>query len=175
VLVILLLILPKKPLKLNSVMKIKYCSSFSLLESVFAIALLTFILTALLGLITLNLKSNEDSSSEKDAANMATLLISARRVIPLDRHALCLPALSTLSPGQELSETFNIDSEGQKIPNEKKFRLTYNILRDEKLTNLYRLHLKLKWPATPLESKRDKNEFEIKTSIRLDEWTDSST
>jgi len=106
---------------------------------------------------------------------MATLLISARRVIPLDRHALCLPALSTLSPGQELSETFNIDSEGQKIPNEKKFRLTYNILRDEKLTNLYRLHLKLKWPATPLESKRDKNEFEIKTSIRLDEWTDSST
>lgn len=143
--------------------------AFSLVECVFAIGITAFVITALLGLISLNLKSNSNSAAEMDAANLCTMLMNARRILPADRHALALPPLTNLTPGQEVTKTVNIDNEGNETTEEQRFRLTYRLKQEEKLPNLYRLYLKLKWPATPAENKTKKNEFEINTTIRLDQ------
>lgn len=147
--------------------------AFSLVECLIAIAVSAFVLVSLIGLMTLNLRNDGDSQNEVDASNIMSMLLSARRILPMDQPALALPSLTSLQPGAELKETMYIDSYGLESSHQERFNLYYEIRREERLIDLYRLKLKLIWPATPNQEKHVANELEVSTTIRLNNLSES--
>jgi type II secretory pathway pseudopilin PulG len=79
--------------------------SFSLVEMVFAIAVLSVSLVVVIGLLAEGLSNNHDSSGRLQAADVASLLISTRRTAPTNSNLanFALPALGgTNSAGQDV-------------------------------------------------------------------------
>ncbi len=64
--------------------------AFSLVEVVFAIAICSFVLIAILGLFTTGLQSTKESGEEIQAANLASTLVSLRMAAPTN-NIVALP------------------------------------------------------------------------------------
>lgn len=149
--------------------KMRKQKAFSLVECLMAVAIASFVLISLTGLMTINIKNDGNSQSEVDASNLISMLLCARRVIPEDQAALALPPLSEIAPGLDVKKSVFIDSYGRESTKQEKFKLDYEIRRDAQLVDLYRLRLKLIWPPPPEEKeRRSLNELEVTSTIRQD-------
>jgi len=57
-------------------------SAFSLIEVALALGICSFVIVALMGLFTVGLHDSKDSGEKIEAANLASLILSARRAAP---------------------------------------------------------------------------------------------
>jgi type II secretory pathway pseudopilin PulG len=73
-------------------------ASFTLVEVVLALAIFSFALVTTMALLSVALRTNKDSSDQVQAANIASLLVSARRAEPTNGGAsfttFALPTLN---------------------------------------------------------------------------------
>jgi Tfp pilus assembly protein PilV len=130
-----------------------------LVEVVIAIAVLSFSLIAIMGLLGEGLSNNHDSSSRLQAADIASLLISTRRTNPINTNLtnFALPALGgTNSAGQDVVTAANnyvkVQTDGTisgaNTSNQVLYNLHYVITPSGSQTNIANVDLILWWPAT---------------------------
>ncbi|HEY0256602.1 MAG TPA: hypothetical protein VGC39_04085 [Candidatus Methylacidiphilales bacterium] len=135
--------------------------AFSLVEIVFAIAVLSFSLIVIIGMLGEGLSNNHDSSGRLQAADIASLLISTRRTSPNNSNLtnFALPALGgTNSAGQDVvNATTNyaqvqtdgtIAASGAGASAQVVYNLRYIITPAGSQTNIANVDLVLWWPAT---------------------------
>jgi type II secretory pathway pseudopilin PulG len=135
--------------------------SFSLVEMVFAIAVLSFSLVVIIGMLGQGLSNNHDSSGRLQAADIASLLISTRRASPTNSNLtnFALPALGgTNAAGQDvvISATTNYVKvqtdgticSGTPAATQVVYNLRYIITPTGGQTNIANVDLVLWWPST---------------------------
>ena len=104
-------------------------SAFSLIEVVLALAVMSFALVAVVGLFSVGLQTNKESSDQLQATDVASLLISARRAQPTGTLSnFALPALnvaqvSSAATGVLLSLDGTVASSSATAP----FRVAYTV------------------------------------------------
>lgn len=143
--------------------------SFSLIEVLLALGIISFALVALIGLFTLGLKTNKESSDQIEAANVASLLLSTLRAIPTNPPAgFALPALNQGT----VSKTVKVASDGTTTDlatTSRAYNLYYvvgtNATTGPKLANVYMM---LWWPASaPMPTNNPSAYYEVTAQIAL--------
>ena len=133
--------------------------AFSLVEMVFAIAVLSFSLVVIIGLLGEGLSNNHDSSGRLQAADIASLLISTRRTSPTNSNLanFALPPLGTNLAGQNVViaatnyvkvQTDGTIVSGTPTSTQVVYNLRYVITPLGLQTNIANVDLVLWWPST---------------------------
>jgi type II secretory pathway pseudopilin PulG len=134
--------------------------AFSLVEMVFAIAVLSVSLVVIIGLLAEGLSNNHDSSGRLQAADIASLLITTRRTAPTNSNLtnFALPALGgTNSAGQDVVnattnyvkvQTDGTISSGTPASTQVVYNLRYIITPSGSKNNIANVDLVLWWPST---------------------------
>lgn len=136
-------------------------NSFSLVEIVFVIAVMSFSLIVVIGMLGEGLSSNHDSSSRLQAADIASLLISTRRAAPTNSNIanFALSALGkTNAAGQDQVNATNyyskVQTDGTAVTSftntstEVVYNLRCIVTPSGSQTNIANVDLVLWWPAT---------------------------
>lgn len=140
---------------------------FSLVETVIAVGIATFVLVACVGLLSVGLKMNRQSEDLIESSEAAAFLASIVQVAgatgnrPLDISVFPLPNLADVT--QDVSGKYQADLRGLKTSDTPVFDVQYFMSRPD--TNLGRVHLVLSRPAgAPAQSQRH---YEADVSVRL--------
>jgi Tfp pilus assembly protein PilV len=132
-----------------------------LVEVVLAIAVLSFSLIIVIGMLGEGLSNNHDSSSRLQAADIASLLISTRRAAPTNSNLtnFALPALGgTNAAGLDVVNAVTnytkVQTDGTAITSvtnsstQVVYNLRYIVTSSGPQTNIANIDLVLWWPAT---------------------------
>jgi len=140
---------------------------FSLVETVIAVGIATFVLVACVGLLSVGLKMNRQSEDLIESSEAASFLTSIVQVAsatgnrPLDESVFPLPNLADVT--QDVVGKYQADVRGLKTATSPIFDVQYFMSRPD--TNLGRVHLVLSRPAgAPSQSQ---SHYEADVSIRL--------
>lgn len=145
---------------------------FSLVEVVVALGLVSFVLVALMGLISTGLNGTRASEESIEAANLASTLVDQWRADPSTLLAdLAGSDAAHAGSGPPQASSFQsalLDANGRPVAGgaEPKFKLTYATWRDSSLTNLVRLHLILSAPAGSALANAT-TRYELQASVNL--------
>lgn len=120
--------------------------AFSLIEVVLALAVMSFALVAVVGLFSVGLKTNKESSDQIHATDVASLLIAARRAAPTTAFTTPI-ALPPLNVGVTNSVPLNLDGTTNSS-SATPFRLKYTVTIPPATPKLANLYLLIWWPAT---------------------------
>ncbi len=144
--------------------------SFSLIEVLLALGIISFALIALVGLFTVGLRTNKESSDQIEAANIASLLLTTLRALPTNPPAsFALPALNQAT----VSKTIQVTADGATAvatnASGPSYNLSYtvgtNAATGSKLANVY---LMLWWPASaPMPTNKTSAYYEMTAQVAL--------
>jgi len=145
-------------------------TAFSLIEVVIAIAVVSFCLFALLGLLSVGAKAGYDSNETVQAANMASLLVTERRAAPTNTISATFPILpltNTMSPSSVYvaADCTMLSSAQTNLP---VYRLAYKVTSNANKTAS--LYLCLSWPPSidpTVNPAEVKGRYEVFTCIPL--------
>ena len=133
--------------------------AFSLVELVLAIAVISISLLVVIGLLGEGLSNNHDSSSRLQAADIASLLISARRAAPTNSNLanFALPPLGGTNAAYQdvVNATTNytkVQTDGTAVTSVSPSQVVYNlrciVTPSGSQNNIANVDLVLWWPAT---------------------------
>jgi len=144
--------------------------AFSLVEVVLALAIFTFALVTILGLLGVALGTNKQSSDQIQAANIASLLISTRRASPTNTGpnfaAFALPNLNQ----SMFTNTAIVGEDGTTTATSStRYNLYYvvgtNSATGTRTANVYLL---LWWPLNaPMPTNNPSAYYELTTAVSL--------
>jgi len=145
-------------------------ASFSLVEVVIALAIFSFALVTMMALLSVALGTNKESSDQIQAANIASLLVSARRAAPTNSGAnftkFALPVLNQ----NYTTNTIQIGSDGMIATGTSAvYNLYYGVgTNADTGPNLAKVYLLLWWP---LEARMPTNNpsacYELSSQVSL--------
>ena len=146
----------------------KECRAFSLVEVVIALAVTTFAVMAMIGLLGTGIHSGKESEDQIQAAGVASLIISQCAAAPTNAIAnfILTPnnltnALTTFGPG-------NIGLDGKITTVNPAYQVSglagTNTMTGSKLAEVY---LRLTWPATASANNSAVGSYEVLTYIPL--------
>ena len=147
--------------------------SFSLIEVLLALGIISFAMVALIGLFALGLKTNKESSDQIEAANVASLLLSTLRAIPTNPPpGFAIPALNqgtvskTVKVGADgTTASANVTSSSGRSAYSLYYVVGTNATTGPKLANVY---LMLWWPATaPMPTNNPSAYYEVTAQVAL--------
>jgi type II secretory pathway pseudopilin PulG len=150
-------------------------AAFTLVEIVFSLGLVVFVLVALLGLLGSGVRDVGESEKRIEVANLATTLLEARLATPAATNAISpLPPLVLKdlpkSTASALTGTKIIDAGAASADGKPgAYQLTYRIWRDVTAfadSQLVRFDIVLSWPAQANASKTG-NRYELHTATIL--------
>jgi len=144
--------------------------AFSMVEVVFAMAIFTFALVTILGLLGLALGTNKQSSDQIQAANIACLLITTRRASPTNTGAnFTTFALPNLNQSM-VTNTTTVGEDGTTTATTGTRYNLYYVVGTNSITgpNTASVYLLLWWP---LNAKMPTNNpsayYELTTAVSL--------
>lgn len=146
-------------------------SGFSLTEVVLALGIFSFVVVLLVGLLSSGIQAGKESADKVQAAHLASLLLTKRRICPVDNPSgqnqlpnnFGLPALDTAA-----SDSTPIGSDGLTTgPADAVYLLTYKITPSSHAKKVAQVHLTLSWPANAALAVNSDNRYEISTQIAL--------
>jgi type II secretory pathway pseudopilin PulG len=123
--------------------------AFTLIEVVLALGVISFALIAILGLFSLGLKTNAESSGQIRAANLASLLVAVRR--GATTNTITGFALPPLNVGATNTVVVGIDGRTNPsgtLPAADTYKLEYQISPSPLLPHVADVYLLLWWPST---------------------------
>jgi len=150
-------------------------ASFSLIEILLSLGIMSFALLSVMGLLTLGLKTNKESSDQIAAAHLASLLVSMRRAQPNNTAGAMedfpIPSLTNgtttiCSNAQPIVVGIGGSTNTSGLAANEIYNLQY-VIYPGSATNVVNLHLVLWWPIQ-LQSPPIKNSggyYEIATQI----------
>jgi len=150
----------------------RHPSGFSLVEVIVALGIMSFVLVALMGLFTVGLRTDRDSSDAMQAANLASLLIAQRRTTPTNAPsdpmaAFALPSLqfsvSNFSFSPFSASPVYLSSSGTVT---NRAAATYGLLYQANCQQDADLYVMLFWPALAAPTNAA-DKYEIHTRIAL--------
>ncbi len=146
-------------------------NAFSLIEVVVALAIFTFAIVAIAGLFVVGIDTNKESSDQIQAANIASLLISARRALPTNSIAnFGLPALNVpySATGTYLTNANGVALDGTTT-GARAYNLYYQVGTNSTTgPHLALVHLKLWSPVSaPLPANNPSGRYELTTEVAL--------
>jgi len=163
-----------------------FLHSFSLVEMVIAIAVISFSLIVVLAVLAEGLSNNHDSSSRLQAADIASLLISTRRATPTNSNLtnFALPVLGgTNSAGQDVVNATNyftkVQTDGTAVSSytNSSSQVVYNlrciVTPSGSQNNIANVDLVLWWPPTlaasalTMPTNNPSSYYELTTQIAL--------
>jgi uncharacterized protein (TIGR02598 family) len=119
--------------------------AFSLIEVVVALGIISFALVSIIGLFSVGLEANKESSEQIQAADLASLLMATARAMPTNPPPGF--ALPNLNQGA-VTNTVRIGADGTTTSANLSYNLYYvvgtNADTGSKLANVY---LRLWWPV----------------------------
>ena len=141
--------------------------SFSLIEVVLALGIVSFAIIAILGLFSAGLKANKESYDQIQEANIASLLIATRRASPTNTFdTFALPPLNTPA---SISSPVKVGLDGSTV-NSPLYNMLYTISTDDvsgsKVANVYLLIWGPLAAANP-QTNNPGSYYEISTQIAL--------
>jgi len=144
--------------------------AFSLVEVVLAIAVVSFCLFALLGLMSVGAQASYDSSETVQAATMASLIISERRAAPTNTISPTFPVFpltNTMSPASSYvaADGTSLSTSQTNLP---VYRLAYKVTSNANKTAS--LYFCLSWPPSidpTINPGAVKGRYEVFTCIPL--------
>jgi type II secretory pathway pseudopilin PulG len=123
--------------------------AFTLIEVVLALAVISFALIAILGLFSLGLKTNAESSDQIRAANLASLLVAVRRGTPTNTiTGFALPPLNIPATNTVLVGIDGQTKHAGTPPGADVYQLEYKISSSPVSPHVAYLYLLLWWPVT---------------------------
>lgn len=141
--------------------------AFSLIEVVVSLGIISFALISIIGLFSVGLKTNKESSDQIDAANTASLLMATVRAMPTNcaTNGFALPDLNQATA----SGTVKIGMDGATTSTNLFYNLYYvvgtNTGTGSKLANVY---LRLWWPLTaPMPTNNPAAYYEVAGQVAL--------
>jgi type II secretory pathway pseudopilin PulG len=145
--------------------------SFSLVEVVVALGVVSFALLTMLGLLSLGLTTNKLSSDHIQAANLASLLVATRRASPSDPTngtylaSFALPHLDQ----PYVTNTTVVGLDGTTSTNTgTTYNLFYGVGTSPGTTNLAHVYLLLWWPVgAPKPVNNPSSYYELSTTVSL--------
>jgi len=134
--------------------------AFTLIEVVISLAIMSFALVAVVGLLSVGLKTNKTSSDQLQAANIASLLISTIRAMPTNPP----PAFALTNLNRSvMTNTVQIGPDGTTTnvsADNNAYNLYYvvgtNAITGAKLANVY---LMLWWPLSAAKPTNDPSSY----------------
>lgn len=141
--------------------------AFSLVETVIAVGIASFVLVACVGVLTVGLKMNRQSKDMIQSSEAATFLTSilqaeaATGKRPVTDALFPLPMLTNVS--QPMTGQYQADQQGLKTSSGAVFDVRYFASRPD--TNLARVHLVLSRPVGAPAQNQD--HYEADVSIRI--------
>ena len=141
--------------------------AFSLIEVVISLGIISFSLISVIGLFSVGLKTNKESSDQIDAANTASLLMAAARAMPTNcaTNGFALPNLNQGTTSGQVQ----IGVDGTTTSTNLAYNLFYtvgtNTAAGPKLANVY---LRLWWPlAAPMPTNNPAAYYEVAGEVAL--------
>ena len=144
-------------------------SAFSLIEVVIALGIFIFAMVAINGLFFVGLDANKSSSEQIQAANVASLLVSTRRSLPINVITnFALPPLNVAYSGTTVP---GVATDGTTTGTP-----AYDLFYQGGTSAVYgphlaQIHILLSWPpsasASPTPSNNPSTRFEVTTQIAL--------
>ena len=150
-------------------------SAFTLVEVVIALGIFIFALVAIGGLFFVGLNINKESSEQIQAANLASLLISTRRAIPVDPLGtpnplgnFALPPLNAPTSGNYKMGVADDGTVGSATGSPA-YNLFYQVSTNAVAgAHLAQVHLLLWWPATlTTPPNNPSSRYELTTLVAL--------
>lgn len=125
---------------------------FTLVEVALALGITSFCLVALVGLFSLGINAERESTERLDASHIAQSLIAARRASSnaASTENFPLPKFSSVNPGDSVSNSVLLDENGNLTASGKaaRYKLTYRITAPPSgEIRPYTLYLNISWPA----------------------------
>lgn len=145
-------------------------ASFSLVEVVLALGIVSFALVAIVGLLSVGLKTNKESSEQIDAVGLASLLINTRRARPTDNISrFALPPLNVAYTPAIISVTIGSDGTTTTNRTSPSYQLAYQIGTNALTGNRLSLVRLILWqPAnTPMPTNSPGRYYELNTQVAL--------
>jgi type II secretory pathway pseudopilin PulG len=125
-----------------------FVRAFSLIEVVLALAVMTFALVAVVGLFSVGLRTNKESSDQLQATDIASLLIASRRAQPTGVLTnFALPPLNVALTSNSVPVNLALDGTIAPTAAAAPFKLNYIVGTSDnpKVANVYLL---LWWPGS---------------------------
>ncbi len=161
------------------VMRARVCGdprgAFSLTEVVLALAVFSLAVVSLLGLLSVAMSTQRDSTMETTAANVASMIINARRAAPKgDLDGAVLPKIDEMTgsdPSSTAAQRTAVDLAGRKVADtddQAQFLVEHRGwgYNDPDTPGLAHVHLRLIWPMELARRNPDRAEsYEVFTMI----------
>ena len=148
--------------------------AFSLVEVVLALGICVFVMVIIMGLYSTGLRVNRESESQIQAADLASLIIAARRANPTNTSELAIPAsaltnayTNAFANGTQL--TNYIGSDGM-LTNAANAVYTASCMAGTNTMtgpNLAQVYLMLSWPAQANPTNASSDHYEVTTYIPI--------
>lgn len=147
---------------------------FSLIEVVLALGVFSFVIVLLIGLLSSGIETGKESAEKVQAANLASMLVTKRRICPVDQAAPLphLPADFALPPLDTNASSYvstGLGLNGLRVPaSASPYLLTYKITQSAAAApRVARLHLILSWPGAATLNANAETRYELSTQIEL--------
>ena len=147
--------------------------AFSLVEVVIALAISVFVLVSMLGLLSEGLSVGQDSRQQMQAADLAAMIVSARRASPTNTTItqsagtgnVLLPPLNQALPAMPVTAWINFAGQATTQANAA-FRVSYQVGTNAAAPGVGLISLRLTWPpgANPSVAK---NQYEMTTQVLM--------
>jgi Tfp pilus assembly protein PilV len=145
--------------------------AFSLVEVVIALAISVFVLISMLGLLSEGLSVGQDSRQQMQAADLAALIVSARRASPINATIsqptgnVLLPPLNQALPATPVTTWINFAGQTTTQANAA-FRVSYQVGTNATAPGVGLISLRLTWPpgANPSVAK---DQYEMTTQVLM--------
>jgi uncharacterized protein (TIGR02598 family) len=149
--------------------------AFSLVEVVLALGICIFVLVTIMGLYSTGLRINRESEDQIQAANFASMIISARRASPLSQILTAIPSFAMTNAfanayanGSQLTNYVGEDGQLTATAANASYiiscRAGTNTLTG---ANLAQVYLKLSWPVQANPTNASSDHYEVTTYIPL--------
>ncbi len=145
-------------------------ASFTLVEVVLALAIFSFALVTMMALLSVALHTNKDSSDQIQAANVASLLVSARRSAPTNGGANFMNfALPTLNRSY-VTNTTQVGLDGTvSTGTDAAYNLYYGVgTNSDTGANLANVYILIWWPlGAKMPTNNPSAFYELSTQVSL--------
>jgi uncharacterized protein (TIGR02598 family) len=145
-------------------------ASFTLVEVVLALAIFSFVLVTMLALLSVALRTNKESSDQIQAANIASLLVSARRAAPTNGGAnFTTFALPVFNQGY-VTNTTQVGLDGTTVTGTgAAYNLYYQVGTNAGTgPNLANVYLLIWWPlGARMPTNNPSAYYELSTQVSL--------
>ncbi len=153
--------------------------AFTLVEVVLAVGVCSFVLVAVLGLLTVGLQSNHDSEQQIQAANLASMLISVRTASPvkdipnlpnfaIPTSAMTGPYQNAYDGGATLTKYVGLDGQTVATPADAAYAISCragtNLVTGSSVAQVY---LMLTWPPQADPNNANAGHYEAIADIPL--------